>query len=113
RKRGCASSVSYSGKRSGKDLVLCQHDFGTSITVMPAQAGIQKPRPFALDSRCRGNDTATVSPSTLHRLSISKLPIRGEYDLTSYGNCDRQPWPALLPDLPRQRAPVRFGCALA
>ena len=47
-------------------LVLCQQDFDTSITVMPAQAGIQKSRPVALDSRFRGNDAATAYPSTSH-----------------------------------------------
>ena len=37
-----------------------------TVAVMPAEAGIQKPRPFALDSRFRGNDAATVYPSTSH-----------------------------------------------
>ncbi len=65
----CGLRMTDPQNQCDETLVLCQYDFDTSITIMPAQAGIQKPHPFALDSRFRGHDAAPIP-----RFSLSPFP---------------------------------------
>jgi hypothetical protein len=50
----------------------CQIDGEVSTVVMPAEAGIQEPCWWTLDSRWRGNDAVTV----FHQLHLDELPER-------------------------------------
>jgi hypothetical protein len=59
----------YYGLTRVTRLVPCQTDGDVSSVVMPAEAGIQKPCWWTLDSRLRGNDAVTVR----HQLHIDEL----------------------------------------